>query len=570
MDWQKAYQKWQTHIEMDEELRQAMANYSPEEAQEAFTGALSFGTAGMRGILGPGTNRMNRYTVRQATEGLAQLIIQHQAQERGVAIAYDSRHFSPEFAQEAACVLGHHGIQVYLYERLRPTPVLSFAVRYFKAYAGIMITASHNPAEYNGYKVYGEDGGQMPPVEAGQLMDYVSQVADPLEVATSDFDELVASGKIKVVGDQVDQAYLDAMKSVTIDSELIQQHQSNISIVYTPLHGAGMYLGLKALKQAGFEQIHVVASQQEPDGAFPTVKSPNPESPEAFDEALKLAKEVRADIILATDPDADRLGAMIRTATGDYQLLTGNQIAAIMLDYLLAAAQSQGSLPTNGVVVKSIVSTDLVRPICQHYGVEVEEVLTGFKFIAEKIKGYEQSETKQFLMGFEESYGYLIRPFVRDKDAIQALVVLAELTAYHQSQGRTLGDALESIYQRYGCYYEHTIAITYPGLDGAERMRQIMAHIRQQGPSQLGEIAIVQSDDYLTSQSMQSDGHSVPLTLPTSDALKYHLTDGSWVALRPSGTEPKIKLYIATKADSMNQAEAKAQRIEADLRTYVQ
>ena len=401
-------------------------------------------------------------------------------------------------------------------------------------------------------------------------MDYVSQVADPLEVATSDFDELVASGKIKVVGDEVDQAYLDAMKSVTIDSELIQQHQSNISIVYTPLHGAGMYLGLKALKQAGFEQIHVVASQQEPDGAFPTVKSPNPESAEAFDEALQLAEEVKADIILATDPDADRLGAMIRTATGDYQMLTGNQIAAIMLDYLLEAAQSQDSLPTNGVVVKSIVSTDLVRPICQHYGVEVEEVLTGFKFIAEKIKGYEKSETKQFLMGFEESYGYLIRPFVRDKDAIQALVVLAELTTYHQSQGRTLGDALESIYQRYGAYYEHTIAITYPGLDGAERMRQIMAHIRQQGPSQLGDIDVVQSDDYLTSQSMQSDGHSVPLTLPTSDALKYHLTDGSWVALRPSGTEPKIKLYVATKADSMDQAKAKAQRIESDLRTYVQ
>ena len=569
MEWRETYELWQNFEDLDANLKEELANNKDEELlKEAFGASLSFGTAGMRGVLGAGPNRMNIYTVRQATEGLATLIEQsgEEAKRRGVAIAYDSRHYSPEFAMEAAMVLGKHNIKSYVYESLRPTPVLSFAVRHLNAFAGIMITASHNPAEYNGYKVYGADGGQMPPEDADNLTKFVRAVENPLTVEVGDKTELLGNGTIDIIGDRVDEAYLEEIKAVTVDQALVNEMSDKVNIVFTPLHGTGMYLGMKALEQAGFKSVHVVEEQAKADGDFPTVASPNPESEEAFDLAEQLARSVEADILLATDPDADRLGAMIRTASGDYQLLTGNQIASIMLDYILNARQAQGDLPANGVAIKSMVSTNLADAIVQSYGLEMVEVLTGFKFIAEKIQQYEETGAHTFLMGFEESYGYLIKPFVRDKDAIQALVVLAELTAYHKKHGRTLGDALQAMYAKYGYFYEKTISLSFPGLSGAEQMKQIMHTIRTEGIADMGGLKVETAADYLAGSLTYADGKESKLTYPSSDALKYVLEDGSWVAFRPSGTEPKIKLYLGVQGESQAEVEAKATKIEADIR----
>lgn len=564
MTWKDSYQEWIQFSNLDPELRQQMEGASEESLEDAFGGQLSFGTAGMRGLLGPGPNRMNIYTVRQATEGLSQLILAAgpEAKNRGVAIAYDSRHMSPDFAMESARILAHHGVKAYVYESLRPTPVLSFAVRHLGAYAGIMITASHNPAAYNGYKVYGEDGGQMPPEDADRLTRFVRAVQDPLSLQVAEADHPL----IEIIGDSVDQAYLEAMKTVTIDSDLIQEMAEDISIVFTPLHGTGLYLGLKALKQAGFKEVHVVEAQAQEDGNFPTVVSPNPESPESFVLAEKLGHQVQADILLATDPDADRLGAMIRRSDDSYQLLTGNQIASLMLDYILKALKDQDQLPENGVAVKSIVSTELADQIVDRYDLEMVEVLTGFKFIAEKIQEYEETGAHTFLMGFEESYGYLIKPFVRDKDAIQALVMLAELTAYHKKKGETLGNALEEIYETYGYYVERTISVDYPGLSGQEKMKAIMASIRKADTQEIAGIPVVQSADYLQSIQRDADGQESPLDYPKSDALKYWLDDGSWVAFRPSGTEPKIKLYLGAQGHTQDYADRRADELEAGVR----
>lgn len=569
MEWRETYDHWKNAESLDQTVQAALEDQTEEELRDAFGGFLSFGTAGMRGVIGAGPNRMNVYTVRQATEGLAKLIEEagSEAMERGVAIAYDSRHFSSEFAMEAALVLGKHGIKVYVFESLRPTPTLSFTVRYLNAYAGIMITASHNPAEYNGYKVYGEDGGQMPPEEADKLTSFVRQIEDPLAVEIGNKTELLGSGQIEIIGDRVDQAYLEQMRSVTINPELIHSMAEEVKIVFTPLHGTGMYLGMKALEQAGFTHVHVVEEQAKADGAFPTVTSPNPESPAAFDLAEQLGRSIEADILLATDPDADRLGAMIRTAEGSYQLLTGNQIASLMLDYILQALQSKGQLPSNGVVVKSMVSTNLADRICDDYEVEMVEVLTGFKFIAEKIKQYEESGSHQFLMGFEESFGYLIKPFARDKDAIQALVVLAELTAYHKKQGHTLGDALNQIYQKYGYFFEKTISVSYPGLEGQIQMKTIMEMIRQQEIEEFAGIKVIERIDYLSGKLVYEDGRETQLTYPKSDALKFVLEDQSWIALRPSGTEPKIKLYIGASGNNQQEVEEKAAKYEEVLKS---
>ncbi|MBG9984486.1 phospho-sugar mutase [Aerococcaceae bacterium DSM 111022] len=568
MSWQDTYKQWAEAENLDADLKAQLDELSEEELEESFGGVLSFGTAGMRGILGPGPNRMNIYTVRQATEGLAKLIEDagQQAKDRGVAIAYDSRHMSPEFAMESARVLGEHGIKSYVYESLRPTPVLSFAVRYLNAYAGIMITASHNPAAYNGYKVYGEDGGQMPPENADKLTTYVRAVENPLEVKVGDKKDLLGNGTIEMIGDNVDQAYLEEMKSVNIDYDLIKEMNDEVKIVFSPLHGTGYYIGMKALEQAGFTNVSVVKEQAEADGDFPTVTSPNPESPEAFAIAQKQAIAEEADIILATDPDADRLGAMIRQADGTYQLLTGNQIASVMLDYIVNARKAQDDLPANSVAVKSIVSTNLADAILEANGLEMVEVLTGFKFIAEKIKEYEETGNHTFLMGFEESYGYLKEPFARDKDAIQALVILAELAAYNKKAGRTLGDALIDMYEKYGYFKEKTISIDFPGLSGKEKMAEIMKSIREEGISELAGIKVVHSADYKNAIQKDAEGVESKLDYPSSDALKYQLEDKSWVAFRPSGTEPKIKLYLGVEGQSQEEVDAKAEKLEAAIR----
>lgn len=568
MAWREIYEHWKNSENLNDTVRQALLEQTEEEAEDAFGAVLSFGTAGMRGVIGAGPNRMNNFTVRQATEGLAQLIEEagEEAKKRGVAIAYDSRHFSPEFAMEAALVLGRHDIKAYIFESLRPTPTLSFAVRYLHTYAGIMITASHNPAEYNGYKVYGEDGGQMPPEDADKLTEFVRAIEDPLTIEAGNKTDLLGSGKVEIIGDRIDQAYLEEMKKVTINSDLIDEMSDEVKIVFSPLHGTGMYLGMKALEQAGFKNIHLVEEQAKPDGDFPTVKSPNPESPEAFDLARELGEQIEADILLATDPDADRLGAMIRNPDGSYQLLSGNQIASLMLDYILQALKEKEELPENGVVVKSMVSTNLANRIAEAYGVEMVEVLTGFKFIAEKIQQYEETGSHTFIMGFEESYGYLIEPFARDKDAIQALVVLAELTAYHKQQGKTLGDALADIYEKYGYFLEKTISVSFPGLQGQAEMAEIMAGLREKGMEEFAGVKVIQTIDYLNGARRFADGRDGILSYPKSDALKYILEDDSWIAMRPSGTEPKIKLYLAATGSSYDEVADKILKFEEALR----
>ncbi|WP_034907653.1 phospho-sugar mutase [Eremococcus coleocola] len=563
MTWEKNYQEWKNFETLDKALNQELSKLSETQLQDAFGSDLSFGTAGMRGVLGPGTNRMNIYTVRQATEGLAQLILDkgQDAVQAGVAIAYDSRHMSYEFAFEAARVLGFHGIKAYVYESLRPTPVLSFAVRHLKAFAGIMITASHNPAEYNGYKVYGSDGGQMVPEDADALTKYIRQIASPLTVKVADQSRLVDQGLLEILGDDLDQAYLEAIQSVTINPNLIKDHADMVNIVYTPLHGTGLYLGMKALKQAGFKQIHVVEAQAQGNGDFPTVKSPNPEEVSAFDLAQKLGQDVGADILLATDPDADRLGAMIPLDDGEFQILTGNQIAVLMADYILKALQEKASLAPNGRIVKSIVSTDLVDAIAADYGIETKSVLTGFKYIAEQIKQYETSGDHEFIMGFEESYGYLIKPFVRDKDAIQALLLLAEMVVYHKKAGRTLPQVLENIYQKYGYFQEVTVSKVFEGQAGKDQMAEIMSHIRQTPVNTIAGIEVTDKYDYLNQIHVDGQGQESSLTEPKSDALKYCLADGSWLAFRPSGTEPKIKLYYGIKAGDRQSLAQKAKEI---------
>ena len=569
MEWKSTFKEWENFENLDKDVRAQMsALKSDEDKEDAFGATMSFGTAGMRGFIGAGPNRMNIYTVRQATEGVAKLLNQADPKEKakGVVIAYDNRNYSPEFAMEAAKVLGFHGIKTYLFDSLRPTPELSFAIRHLGTANGIVITASHNPAAYNGYKIYGSDGGQMPPEDADNLTKFIREIDNPLTVEVGDEKTLRENGTITIIGEEVDKAYLNEMKAVTINEDLVKEWGPKINITFTPLHGTGVVLGPRALQQAHFTNIHKVEEQLVTDGDFPTVVSPNPESPGAFDMALELGIKEDSDIILATDPDADRLGAMIRVSKGEYKLLTGNQIASLMIDYILNALKAQGELPENGVVVKSIVSTKLADKILESYGLEIVEVLTGFKFIAEKIHEYEQTGKHTFLMGFEESYGYLVKPFARDKDAIQALVVLAELTAFHKSEGRTLADALEAIYKKHGYFKEVTISIDFPGLSGKEKMANIMKHIREESLTSIAGEAVVKSEDYLTGKAVDVDGNESTLNYPSSDALRYTLADGSWVAFRPSGTEPKIKLYLGVTADTKEAVEEKAKQIEADMR----
>lgn len=569
MDYKDTYALWQEHDHADDYIQadlDRMAN--DEEAKEdAFYKNLEFGTAGMRGVIGAGTNRMNTYTVRQATEGLAKYVesLGGDAKERGVVIAYDSRHYSPEFAMESARVLGTHGIQAYVFEALRPTPELSFAVRYLNTAAGIMITASHNPAEYNGYKTYGADGGQLPPDEADKLTDYVRQVDDMLNIQADSREDLEAKGLIEIVGDEVDQAYLREMEAVSIDHDLIERMGDKVKIVFTPLHGTGKYLGMKALDQAGFTNVTLVKEQAEGDGDFPTVESPNPEDPEAFELALKLGKEIDADVLIGTDPDADRLGMAVKISEGNYELLTGNQIAALMLEYILEGRKKTDTLPINGAVVKSLVSSELPTEIAANYGVDMFNVLTGFKFIADKIKEFEETGSHEYVFGFEESYGYMIKPFVRDKDAIQALVMSAEMAAFHKENGHTLYDALLDLYNKYGYYQEKTISVTKPGKSGAEEIQAILDKLRNESPSEFAGIDVRITEDYLQQKRVKADGSEEKIDMPASNVLKYHLIDGSWIAVRPSGTEPKIKFYIGAKANTMADVRQKVEAFEAAL-----
>lgn len=573
MSWKETYQEWQQRSDLNPSLKHELAAMTNEkELEDAFYGPLSFGTAGMRGLMGPGINRMNVYTVRQATAGLAALM-EHLGQaikDRGVAISYDSRHRSREFAHEASRVLGAKGIKTYVYDDLRPTPELSFAVRHFKAYAGIMITASHNPKEYNGYKIYGEDGGQMPPKESDQITGYIRQVKNLFEIPLANEDDLLATGLETVIGEAVDQAYLARVKTVTVNPALAEQYGKDMRFVFTPLSGTGRMLGERALRQAGFTNYELVAEEAEPNGDFPGLVHPNPEFPEAFVRAMALGKRIDADVLIATDPDADRMGCAVRQPNGEYQLLSGNQIASVMLHYLLEAHKQAGSLPADGAVVKSIVSTNFAAKIAADYGVETINVLTGFKWIADQIHQYETQHNHTFMFGFEESYGYLIKPFVRDKDAIQALVLLAEVAAYYRSREMTLYDGLQELFQQYGYFKEKTVANTYEGIDGAEKITNLMKKFREEAPKAFAGVAVTETADFAAGTRTAADGTVEKLSIPAANVLRYLLADGTWIAIRPSGTEPKLKFYIGTEAPSDQEAAAKLTAFEAALQEFAE
>lgn len=557
--------QWQA-ADLPTDLAQQLATYNTNETEDAFYQDLAFGTAGMRGLMGPGSNRMNIFTVQQVTESLARFIDEQgvSAQKRGVVVSFDSRHHSQDFAQIAAQVLSAHGIQVYLFSSLRPTPELSFAVRHLQAFAGIMITASHNPKEYNGYKVYGEDGGQMIPEAVAAVVAKRAKITDIFNIQKDE-----AAVHVQIIDDDLDNAYLKEMKTVSVDPALIRAEGSELKFVYSPLHGTGQYIGEKALQQAGFTNYTIVKEQAVLDGDFPTVTKPNPEDPAALALAIEYAKRNEADVVVATDPDADRMGAAFRLSDGQYQVLTGNQIAAVLVNYLLTAKQKNGQLPDNGAIVTSIVSSTFAAEVAKSFGVATVDVLTGFKYIAAMIDDFQKTGAHEFLFGFEESFGYLVKPFAHDKDAIQALVLFAEVAAYYKAKGQTFGDGLNALFEKYGHFAEKTISYEFPGSQGHEEMAAIMTAFRQEHPQTIANQLVITSQDFDSRTQTDRDGQTKPLPQPQANVLKYWLADGSWVALRPSGTEPKLKLYIGVVSNTAAESQAKLAKIADDLGSQI-
>ncbi len=560
MSWKEIADKWLNNESLDGDLKEQLYKLKEDEKslEELFYKNLEFGTGGMRGEIGPGTNRMNIYTVRKASEGLAQYLLSQgeDSAKRGVVISYDSRHMSPEFALEVAKTVGKHGIKSYLFSELRPTPELSFAVRHLGAAAGVMVTASHNPPEYNGYKVYGDDGGQLPPKQADALTNFVNSVEDELSIKVTGKEELLANGLLQYIGEDIDQIYLENVAKIQLNKEIVEKVGEELKIVFTPLHGTANKLVQEGLKQFGFKNVTVVKEQEQPDPNFSTVKSPNPEEHAAFELAIKYGKEIDADILLGTDPDSDRLGVAVKNAEGEYQVLTGNQTGAIMLHYLLSQKAEKGLLPENGIVLKTIVTSEIGRAIAESFGIPTFDTLTGFKFIGEKIKEYEKTGKHTFLFGYEESYGYLIGDFVRDKDAVQAAIFAAEVAAYYKAQGKSLYDALMEIFEKYSYYKEALSSLTLKGKDGAEQIANILEEFRSNPPKEIAGIRVTAVEDYKASIRKQlSNGKLNPISLPKSNVLKYFLEDGSWFCVRPSGTEPKCKFYFAVKGSSLNESE---------------
>jgi phosphoglucomutase len=564
MSWTEKYEQWKHHTNLDNEIKTLLDKIkdNPKQLEDCFYKNLEFGTGGMRGEIGPGTNRMNIYTVRKASEGLARYIqsFGEEAKKRGVAIAYDSRHKSPEFAMEAAKTLATHGIQTYVFDELRPTPELSFAVRYLNAFSGIVITASHNPPEYNGYKVYGEDGGQLPPKEADAVIEYVNQVENELLIEVEDEAVLKEKGLIKIIGDEIDQAYTNKLKTISLNPEL--SHEVDVKIVFTPLHGTANKPVRRGLEALGYKNVVVVKEQELPDSNFSTVKSPNPEEHAAFELAIKAGKEIDADILIATDPDADRLGIAVKNEQGEYIVLTGNQTGGLLLHYILSQKKEKGMLPKNGVVLKTIVTSEFGRAIAQSFGLETVDTLTGFKFIGEKIKEYEQTGQYTFQFGYEESYGYLIGDFARDKDAVQAALLAVEVCAFYKKQGLSLYQALMQLFEQYGYYREGLESLTLKGKEGAEQIQALLAAFRKQPPTEVAGKKIVAIEDYKTSERVDTTtGEKTVITLPKSNVLKYFLEDGSWFCLRPSGTEPKAKVYFGVKGHSLADSEKQLEQL---------
>ncbi|EDX67219.1 MULTISPECIES: phospho-sugar mutase [Bacillus] len=575
MEWKKEYERWNTFASLDIELKQELEEMKQDvkKIEDSFYKNLEFGTGGMRGELGAGTNRLNVYTVRKATEGLAQFIEKQgeEAKARGVVVAYDSRHKSPEFAMEVAATLGAHGIKTYVFESLRPTPELSFAVRYLHTYSGIVLTASHNPPEYNGYKVYGEDGGQLPPKEADELISYVDGVSDELLVEVANVEQLKQNGLLQIIGQDVDDAYLEQLKTIIINKGLVESQGEELKIVFTPLHGTANIPVRRGLEAVGFKNVTIVKEQEQPDPNFSTVKSPNPEEHAAFELAIRYGTEIKADVLIATDPDADRLGVAVRNHDGEYQVLTGNQTGALMLDYMLSQKKEKGILPENGVVLKTIVTSELGRTVANSYGLDTIDTLTGFKFIGEKIKQYEESGQYNFQFGYEESYGYLIKPFCRDKDAVQSVLFACEVAAYYKAQGKTLYDGLLEVFEKHGYFREGLVSLTLKGKDGAEQIQNLMTTFRENCPVEVAGLKVTIAEDYKASLRTKIIGDGTEeIHLPQSNVLKYYLEDGSWFCLRPSGTEPKIKFYFGVQGSTLQHSKEKLESIKNDIMNRVQ
>ena len=565
----KVYEQWCTDPYFDDETKKELLAIKDDKAEieDRFYRQLEFGTGGLRGVIGAGTNRMNIYTVRQATQGLANYIISQNGQSKGVAIAYDSRIMSKEFADEAALCLNANGIKAYVFPSLRPTPELSFSVRELHCISGIVITASHNPREYNGYKVYWEDGAQITPPHDKNILAEVAKVTEFSAVKTMDKDEAVKAGLYNVIGEDIDDKYMEQLKKQSIHPDIIKKMAKDIKIVYTPLHGTGNLPVRRVLKELGFEKVIVVPEQEKPDGNFPTVSYPNPESPAAWELALALAKKEDADIVLATDPDADRLGVYCKdTKTGEYVSFTGNMSGMLIAEYILRERKATGTMPENPALVETIVTTDMAKVIAADYGVKLIEVLTGFKYIGEQIRLFEKNHTYNYVFGLEESYGCLAGTYARDKDACVAVMMLCEVASYYKSQGKTLWDAMVDMYEKYGYFKEGLETLTLKGIDGAEQIQNIMTDMRNNPPKELGGYKVVAVRDYKEDTRKDlATGEVTKTGLPTSNVLYYELTDNAWCCVRPSGTEPKIKFYFGVKGTSLADAEKKLEAVREDM-----
>ena len=572
MEYLNEYKKWCTSDVFDAETKKELINIKNDnkEIEDRFYKELEFGTAGLRGVIGAGTNRMNIYTVGKATQGLANYIKKQHGEDRGVAISYDSRHMSPEFSKEAALILNANGIKTYLFDSLRPVPELSFAVRELKCIAGIMITASHNPPKYNGYKVYWEDGAQIVPPVDKDIITEVNNITDYGEIKKISQEEAENKKLYNLIGKEIDEKYMDTLQKLVLNPDIIKK-QKDLKIVYTPLHGTGNIPVRTILKRLGFENVYIVKEQELPDGDFPTVDYPNPEDPKAFNLALELAKEKDADIVLATDPDADRLGVYAKDSkTGEYKSFTGNMSGLLIAEYELSQKQERNLIPANGVLIKTIVSSNLADSIAKNYNIELKEVLTGFKYIGEQIKIFEQTNSNTYLFGFEESYGCLIGTHARDKDGIAAVMALCEAAAYYKEKGLTLWDQMINIYEKYGYYKEDLLSLTLEGASGARKIKEMMDNLRNNVPSKIGEYKVERFRDYKTEKIIDMETkEEVETGLPVSNVLYFDLENDSWVCVRPSGTEPKIKFYVGVKGSNMSDAENKVKKLKDDLKELI-
>lgn len=572
MTYKDEYLKWLNSDVIDPEDKALLKNMENDENEikECFYQNLAFGTGGLRGILGMGTNRMNKYVVRRATQGIANYIANHgeELKSRGVAIGYDSRHFSAEFALETALTLCANGIKAYLFDELRPTPELSFAIRHLHTIAGVVITASHNPSKYNGYKAYWEDGGQLPPAVSDKLLEEINSL-DSFEAKTMTREEAEKSGLLTIIGEEVDKAYIDAVYTQAINPDVVKEVGDTFKLVYTPIHGSGNKPVRAILEKSGFKNVIIVKEQELPDGAFPTVESPNPENKECFTKAIELAKANDVSLIIGTDPDADRMGIMLRNSEGEYISMTGNQVGALLTDYIISAKAERGTLPANGAVISTIVSTKMAKVLTENYGMKYIETLTGFKFIGEKIHEFETTGSNEFLLGFEESYGYLVGTHARDKDAVVASMLIAEMAAYYSQKGKTLYDVMQELYKKHGGFAEETVSITMEGSEGIAKIKAIMEDIRTNKPTSFGDFKVTAIRDYKTGIKYNlADNSEEILTLPKSDVIYFELTNGASFVARPSGTEPKIKMYYLIQSETEESAKNVLKNVKNEVNNY--